>query len=73
MAHPTGYTGYLGERREHSSPPVEYRGYLVYERAEQPGEWGNVFDVVLNGKCVHQLAGINGARRHIDSVLDGGA
>lgn len=44
--------------------PKEYRGYLIYNR--NPVVW----DVVLDGVCVTQLAGPRGARDAIDRILD---
>lgn len=41
--------------------PVEYRGYLIYQRIH-----GHVWDVVKDGVCITQRAGPNGARRFID-------
>jgi len=44
--------------------PVEYRGYLIYERIS-----GSVWDVVKDGVCVTQMAGPRGARQAIDERL----
>lgn len=44
--------------------PVEYRGFLIFQRIE-----GHVWDVVKDGVCQSQLAGPNGARRYIDARL----
>jgi hypothetical protein len=41
--------------------PIEYKGHLIFQRIE-----GRVWDVVKNGKCVTQRAGLNGAKRAID-------
>jgi hypothetical protein len=55
---------------ETDAKPMEYRGYLIYNRV--PGKPGcGVWDVVKDGVCVSQLAGPNGARRAIDELLDG--
>jgi len=44
---------------ETDSPAMEYAGCLIYARQE----FGyTIFDVVLNGICVAQRAGINGAK-----------
>jgi hypothetical protein len=43
--------------------PTEYRGFLIYERIK-----GKVWDVVKDGKCVTQRAGIHGAQKAIDSI-----
>jgi hypothetical protein len=40
--------------------PTEFQGYLIYERVR-----GVVWDVVKDGVCVTQRAGINGAREWI--------
>jgi hypothetical protein len=47
--------------------PVEYRGHLIFQRVH-----GHVWDVVRDGRCITQRAGPNGARRAIDSIMDGG-
>jgi hypothetical protein len=39
-----------------------YRGFLIYSRAA-------CYDVVKDGVCVTQMAGPNGARQAIDSIL----
>lgn len=41
--------------------PIEYKGYLIYERIK-----GGVFDVVKDGICLTMMAGLNGAKRAID-------
>jgi hypothetical protein len=43
--------------------PVLYCNYLVYERIK-----GHVWDVVKDGTCVTQLAGLNGAKKAIDEL-----
>lgn len=43
--------------------PVEYRGYLIYRRLK------DCFDVVKDGMCVSQFAGINGAKRRVDNIV----
>jgi hypothetical protein len=43
--------------------PVLYRDYLIYQRI-----FGHVWDVVKDGACVTQLAGLNGAKRAIDEL-----
>ena len=49
------------------STPHEYKGHLIYERRE----FGYpIFDVVKDGVCVTQLAGLNGAKAKIDRLLD---
>lgn len=41
--------------------PIEYNGYLIYERIK-----GGCFDVVKDGVCLTMRAGLNGAKRAID-------
>ncbi len=43
--------------------PTEYKGYLIYERIK-----GSVWDIVKDGTCIHQMAGLNGAKSHIDEM-----
>lgn len=43
--------------------PVEYRGHLIYQRLPQ------CFDVVRDGGCIAQRAGIRGARAAVDARL----
>lgn len=50
---------------------MSYKGYLIYHRinAASPIENGaHVFDIVLDGVCIGQYAGPNGARQFIDSL-----
>lgn len=42
--------------------PKEYKGYLIYERIS-----GQVWDVVKDGTCITQRAGLNGAKQAIDN------
>ncbi len=58
---------YGPEFYETSARPVEYRGFLIYHRQE------TVYDIVVEGVCVGQYAGPNGARRAIDAALTGEA
>lgn len=44
--------------------PVEYKGFLIYQRVK-----GLVFDVVENGICIIQCAGLNGAKKAIDKRI----
>lgn len=44
--------------------PTRYRGCLIYQRV--PGG----FDVVENGVCLAQRAGLRGAKKAIDRMLD---
>lgn len=43
--------------------PVEYKGYLIYERIPY-----NVWDIVKDDACISQRAGPRGARDFIDSL-----
>ncbi len=43
--------------------PVTYKGHLIYHRTEL------VWDVVLDGVCLTNRAGPNGARRFIDELV----
>lgn len=42
--------------------PTEYKGYLIFHRIDP------VFDVVKNGICICQRAGLNGAKGFIDEL-----
>lgn len=42
--------------------PMEYHGYLIYERIP-----GTCWDVVKDGACVTQRAGLSGAKWFIDA------
>lgn len=50
---------------ETDAKPVEYRGYLIYQRVK-----GAVWDVVRDGVCVTRRAGITGAKRAIDQFVE---
>lgn len=50
---------------ETDARPQSYRGYLIYERIK-----GVCWDVVKDGECVTQMAGLDGARRAIDMALE---
>lgn len=50
---------------ETDEKPMQYRGYLIYQRVT-----GYVWDVVLDGACVAQMAGPHGAARAIDKLID---
>lgn len=50
---------------------VEYHGYMIYQRPD-PDTGIMIFDIVKDGVCVSQMAGINGAYRAIDEMrIDG--
>jgi hypothetical protein len=44
--------------------PVQHRGFKIYQRIP------NSFEVVKDGVCVAQRAGLEGAKRAIDNLLD---
>jgi hypothetical protein len=44
--------------------PVKYLGYLIYQRVH-----GAVWDVVKDGKCITQRAGLNGAKQAVADLL----
>lgn len=50
-------------RYETTARPVEYRGHLIFERIR-----GTCWDVVKDGACITQRAGINGARSAVDAL-----
>jgi len=54
---------YGPENYSTDSKPVLYCNYLIYERIA-----GHVWDVVKDGACITQLAGLNGAKRAIDNL-----
>ncbi|MCD7983390.1 MAG: hypothetical protein LUG19_03935 [Desulfovibrio sp.] len=47
-----------------NATPTEYKGYLIFERISK-----TCFDVVKDGVCVSQCAGLNGAKRRIDQFF----
>lgn len=46
-----------------TAKPMEYRGHQIYHRLPQ------VFDVVRDGVCISQRAGMGGAKRHVDELV----
>jgi len=48
---------------ETDAKPVEYKGYLIYERIK-----GVCFDIVRKGVCISMCAGLNGAKKEIDKI-----
>lgn len=48
--------------------PVAYRGYLIHHRIKSSSPGGDVYDIVKDGVCVNQYAGINGAKGYIDTL-----
>jgi len=57
---------YSSEYLNCDTPPVEYKGFLVFHRIVSKENGGNVFDIVKDGECIGMYAGINGAKRFID-------
>lgn len=55
--------GYGPAMYETSAKPVVYGGYEIFERVA-----GHVWDVVKDGVCITQRAGINGAKQAIDAL-----
>ena len=45
---------------------TEYLSYLIYQRWDK---YDDVFDVVKDGVCITQLAGLNGAKRAIEKLV----
>ena len=45
--------------------PIEYRGFRIYQRLRKV-----CFDVVTDGVCVGQYAGLSGAKGLIDLIHD---
>ncbi|MFD2922009.1 hypothetical protein ACFS6H_19975 [Terrimonas rubra] len=60
--HNPNYTGSKPQIKIESAP-IEYKGYLIYERIKY-----TCFDVVKDGVCVGMYAGKNGAMRFIDKT-----
>jgi len=54
---------------ESDSVPVEYAGLLIYQRQEYGYP---IFDVVQNGICVTQRAGLNGAKQAAEVIASKG-
>lgn len=49
---------------ETDAQPIEYGGYLIYQRIP-----GVVWDVVRDGVCVTQRAGLSGAKSFIEEQV----
>jgi hypothetical protein len=71
MGHKYNFIGYTGDSVGTDKDPVEYKGFLVYERYlnEYGGIGGWIWAVVKDGKEISQLAGPNGAKRAIDKLI----
>ncbi len=50
--------------------PVEYKGFLIYHRIKSSNPWGNCWDIVKDGVCVSQYAGLSGAKGVIDEPTE---
>ncbi len=61
--HQRGANQYGPRCYETSVEPVIYRGHRIYNRI--------AFDVVRGNMCIGQYAGLNGAKRFIDMLMDG--
>jgi len=60
-------------RKEFSTEvtPIEYKNYLIFHRINPNSpikDGAHVFDVVINGICIGQYAGLNGAKHFIDNI-----
>lgn len=51
---------------ESEKKPVEYRGYQIFQRVKN-----SVFDVVKDGVLFSMRAGRNGAKKYVDTLVDG--
>jgi len=52
---------------ETDARPIKYGDCIIYHRIRSTSKGGDVWDVVLNGLCVTQRAGLNGAKQAIDN------
>lgn len=59
---------YGPEFYETDSVPVEHAGFLIYQRQELGYP---VFDVVKDGVCLTQRAGLEGAKRAAETLAQG--
>lgn len=62
--HKPGRPEYGPREYQTNARPTSYRGYLIYPRIA-----GSVWDVVKDGACVTQRAGMEGAKRAIDESV----
>lgn len=46
---------------EVDAQPIEHMGYLIYRRQQ------NCFDIVCDGDCIGMYAGLDGAKRAIET------
>lgn len=54
---------YGPEIYETDAKPADYRGHQIFRRLP------SCFDIVRDGSCISQCAGLNGAIRRIDTLL----
>nr|WP_321524881.1 hypothetical protein [uncultured Cohaesibacter sp.] len=54
-------SGYGPEFYETDAKPIEHHGLLIYRRLKE------CFDIVDDGICISQYAGINGAKNAIET------
>ena len=47
-----------------NSSPINYKGYLIFDRNNDK----KLFDIVNDGVCIGMYAGINGAKKFIDKL-----
>lgn len=64
--HKPGRPEYGPEYYVTDAEPVAYRDHLIFQRLRE------CFDVVRDGVCIGQYAGLNGAKRYIDARLEAG-
>lgn len=61
--HKPDHAGYGPARYVSNGGVTHYRGYEIHHRLP------DVWDVVKDGECKSQRAGINGAKRWVDNAL----
>jgi hypothetical protein len=61
---------YSKEFIETENSPIEYKGFKIFHRIKSHNPSGDVFDIVKNDVCIGMNAGINGAKKRIDSVTN---
>ena len=68
--HKPGKSEYGPARYSTDTKPTSYKGFLIYNRIEAwSGSGSGVWDVVKDGRCVTQRAGLNGAKSFIDETI----
>lgn len=70
--HKPGRPEYGPARYETDAKPTLYRGYEIYDRVHGPVGRG-VWDIVRDGVCVSQFAGLRGAMDAVDAKVEGEA